>query len=670
MATIADVVTQLKENNKEGTTANSNLEQRSADLLIAVKDLNGSIKDGFSQLTSSISKMTVVNKSFLKMPKIPGLESLKNALTDNMFVRAIGNFKDTVLAAVTAPFALIKSAIISVKDTFTKVFKGIGSFLLAPFKLIGNLVGKFTKKKDTELLESIYEKIAALNTNIENYITDKKNQGLDQLEAQKEAAKKDDIKPSPKSKSLLDKMKSGFDAFTMFLSGGLGSTLLAIGASLLGFDSALKAVFMGKEFTKIKNIFTSIGKAFKEMEIFGKLKEFLKFDKLKAFFSGDSIIAKGLRLFGSVFKGVSGLFKTILKPIQWIAKFLRVNPITSIILTVIDGIVGFVKGFMGTEGTLGEKLMGGLEGAFLGIVKGFTEAIDFVAIKIPAWLLEKLGFDDAAKWLESHSLTGLVDGVYTTMKDWITSLPDKITELSDTITKWWDDFIGWAKGKLGKVAKFFGVDIDWGDAKKLKQKPKSKRQQLEEQLKTVEKTIKDPNTNPEVVKKLNAERMKLIAALANTPKDEPKKDQALNLQTPDNSKKEVPVSAARVPMYAGSSDARRKDDPVYKELYAKALKSWKDKPAVARRVADIKYDRLAKKAQLDKAVSASKARSAERLKSGADETADLKAAQTNVSAPVVTTNNVDGRSIQNNTTVMNSSMPSTLDREDTVAKPL
>jgi hypothetical protein len=692
MAKIDDVVKQLQENKSQEEVTAKDTSQLTSELITSVKEVNTSLQSGFDRLSDSISKMSVIQKSFLKMPKIPGLESLKNALTDNMFVNAIGKFKDTVLGAITAPFALVKSAIDSVKNTFVSVFKGIGNFLLSPFKLIGSFINKFSKGKEIELLEGIYEKISSTDANISKYITDKKNQAGDRLEGEKEAARKDN-KPtvSPKSKSLMDKLKDGFDGFALFLAGGLGSTLLAIGASITGFDDALKAAFLGNTFKGIKNIFTNLGR-------------------------GGGIIGKGLKAIGSLFGGLGKLFTTLLKPLGFVLKFLRVNPITSVILTVIDGVVGFVKAFMGTEGTLGEKLMAGLEGAFLGIVKGFTGAIDFVAIKIPAWLLEKLGFEEAAKWLEAHSLTSLVDPVWEGIKNWFSSLSNTVGMI-----------INWFESKYLSLKKTLGFDLTDDEKNKLNKKateaynsttgfdegafdeppppPKKNERQIGlEQLSIIRKKLKSDDLNPEVAKKLRAEEMKLIAKLANLSDD---RQPPLGYAGKQEEVTTSPAPNLSVRKY-DATDAERFNDPAYKAIYDAEKRNIRQ-TAMSKRAqqyrADIKYKKLKKLQEQSKPevlppgelhewrkiekqviggqfllprtdleeyptvpltlkpLPARQATTGAQLKAGADQTNELKSAQMNVSAPVVSSN-VNNNSVQNNTTVLNSSIPTTYDYDD------
>ena len=163
--------------------------------------------------------------------------------------------------------------------------------------------------------------------------------------------------------------------------------------------------------TAISGIFGKIGRAFSRVADFSKVGEFLKpittaFAKVRDF----------LKPLGSVFSGLGKFGSVLMKPLKAILTFLRVNPITSLILSLIDFFVGFGKGFFGTEGTFGQKLLAGLEGGILGLITGITDAIDLVFIKFPAWIAEKLGFDGLAETIRSFSLTKLVTDMWQGIK--------------------------------------------------------------------------------------------------------------------------------------------------------------------------------------------------------------------------------------------------------------
>ena len=135
------------------------------------------------------------------------------------------------------------------------------------------------------------------------------------------------------------------------------------------------------------------------------------------------------KVFGSLdgggilgFLGKVGKFlKPLLIPFEFLLKTVM-RPFTQILLTIIDFVVGFYEGFTSEEGTMMDKVTAGIEGGLLGVVKGITEAIDLIFIKLPAWILEKLGFDGAAEGLREFSLTELIDPAWEAIKGFFKNL--------------------------------------------------------------------------------------------------------------------------------------------------------------------------------------------------------------------------------------------------------
>ena len=118
----------------------------------------------------------------------------------------------------------------------------------------------------------------------------------------------------------------------------------------------------------------------------------------------------------SFLSGVGGVFKPLLAPITAATKLLKSVPIVGQILTLFDGLFGAIRGFMGTEGSFVDKLWGALEGGIMGIVTGVTDALDLIVVTIPAWIIEKLGFEGAAEKLRGFSITSLVENLWESIK--------------------------------------------------------------------------------------------------------------------------------------------------------------------------------------------------------------------------------------------------------------
>lgn len=148
------------------------------------------------------------------------------------------------------------------------------------------------------------------------------------------------------------------------------------------------------------------------------------------------------------------------------------GPVTGALLGIIDFFTGFYKGFVGGEDKFDEfgdkieddrsfvtKFLEGLEGGFLGFTKGITEAIDLLFIKLPAWLLEKVGLEDAAEFLRGFSLTALVDPIWNGIKSIFTFFSDPEFR-AEQVAKFKDSFIQMFEGAVNNIKEFFKNLLD------------------------------------------------------------------------------------------------------------------------------------------------------------------------------------------------------------------
>ena len=146
---------------------------------------------------------------------------------------------------------------------------------------------------------------------------------------------------------------------------------------------------------------------------------------------GTGVAGKGiLGVIGSIFN----ILKPALKPLEFIMKT-ALRPFTQIVLTVIDFVQGFYEGFnSGEDGdTFGQKLLAGVEGGVIGVIKGITEAFDLLFFTVPAWLLEKFGMDNMAEILRGFSFTDLVDPLWAGIKGVVGFVADNFILMKDII---------------------------------------------------------------------------------------------------------------------------------------------------------------------------------------------------------------------------------------------
>ena len=132
----------------------------------------------------------------------------------------------------------------------------------------------------------------------------------------------------------------------------------------------------------------------------------------------------------------------VIKPVFNIAKAIgskifKLIPILGVVISIFDTVVGAFKGFTETEGTLVDKLIGGLKGGITGLINSvFGGLLDLVK-DLASWVLSSLGFEDAAKALDSFSF-----------KDIIASAVNDIVEFFMTPVRIIQDIVAAMKGEI------------------------------------------------------------------------------------------------------------------------------------------------------------------------------------------------------------------------------
>ena len=198
-----------------------------------------------------------------------------------------------------------------------------------------------------------------------------------------------------------------------------------------------KVMDIGKDFgTKVKGIFTSVKNFFTKADWITDI--ISAFKNVAAQFKGVKDLVMGIQkvgtgatesisLFGKIFAPFSKFFSTIG---QLAPKFLSLGkafgslaaklaiPIT-IIIGVWDSITGFIDGFKNTEGTMLDKIVGGLKGGLSKLVEGLIGGLLDMLKGAVSWIAKALGFDGIAAALDSFSFSeilsklvgNLVDGI-------------------------------------------------------------------------------------------------------------------------------------------------------------------------------------------------------------------------------------------------------------------
>jgi hypothetical protein len=198
-----------------------------------------------------------------------------------------------------------------------------------------------------------------------------------------------------------------------------------------------KILDIGKDFgAKVKGIFTSVKSFFTQSEFITDIVN--AFKNVAAKFKGVKDLVMGIGKVGAGASEAVGLFGKIFAPFskffssiaQIAPRFLALGkafgslagklaiPIT-IILGVWDSITGFIDGFKNTEGTMLDKIVGGLKGGLSKLVEGLIGGLLDMLKGAVSWIAKALGFDGIAAALDSFSFSeilgkligNLVDGV-------------------------------------------------------------------------------------------------------------------------------------------------------------------------------------------------------------------------------------------------------------------
>ena len=188
------------------------------------------------------------------------------------------------------------------------------------------------------------------------------------------------------------------------------------------FDDLVKPIraffIAAKEGGPIK----AIGGFFSGIAGIGKFIPRINFSALKAALGS---IDEGTGLLG-FFGKVASFLKPLLYPFKLVISVIA-RPFVQILLSAIDFIVGFFKGFFSEKGSFGQKMLAGLEGGVIGVVKGITDALDLLFVDIPAFFLKKLGFKDMSTKLKEFSFSALVDPAWEAIKKFFKRLFDNPT---------------------------------------------------------------------------------------------------------------------------------------------------------------------------------------------------------------------------------------------------
>jgi len=326
------------------------------------------------------------------------------------------------------------------------------------------------------------------------------------------------------------KGKKGLQGWLLLLFGGIAAAIGGILGGLarrfvLPFEIFLGAIkrlpFIGKAIGGIIDWFGKL-KLIQKITGFGPVKKFI--DIFKGVIGKFSFLTKIFKTGG----GVLGRFAT---------SFMKGFKILGWPFTVLLGVIDFIKGFMGTEGTLMQKLQGGLSEA----IKGFIE----LPAKVVGWIGEKL-LGLAGIQVEKGEIAGKIMGFVDKVVDMIFHPWDYLMAGVKKFTGWFIDLwnglmdgiinlakkADWIPGIGSVIAAAEGMKFEKtapedkvGQAEGDRQKAlaKSKADEVQRQ-KDTQKATEDTNKKLDKVAKEQAATTNIIQAQGSTRVDEAPKE--------------------------------------------------------------------------------------------------------------------------------------------------
>jgi len=266
-----------------------------------------------------------------------------------------------------------------------------------------------------------------------------------------------------KLQNLADKRATGSDKGILYdilaMAGITLALILAPFVAIAGFFEGLMSAWEMIKFPTFKRLFSPI------TNLFVKLKNLFTIGTEGTVIEKYMLKLKGgISKIGGFFKMIGGYFKMIFvgfkntlpffSKILQFSKFLgrilgNFTGILPIILGVWDGIMGAIEGFKETDGSMFEKIMGGIKGALVGIIKGMiTIPLDLLK-DMTSWLLSKFGFEDAAATLDSFSFSTLFTDAFEGFFNLVKKILD--FDLTSLVPDWAKKLMGIKDKETTKV---------------------------------------------------------------------------------------------------------------------------------------------------------------------------------------------------------------------------
>ena len=212
-------------------------------------------------------------------------------------------------------------------------------------------------------------------------------------------------------------------------AGVLGALVGAMAGIVKGFLGAFRLVFNKLLIGPLKKIFPKtigrIGNAFKSIAT--KIRKFFQMIFKPFKMIGDllkNIVGRAGQL-GGIFSKIGGFFKTFMTVARSVMSIVsKVFLPLTIIFAIFETIKGFFDGFINSEGSIVDKIIGGLVGAMEGLFDFFISMPLDLIKNLISWIAGMLGFDGIKEKLDSFSFDELFGGMFDGIQNLMTGIKD------------------------------------------------------------------------------------------------------------------------------------------------------------------------------------------------------------------------------------------------------
>ena len=219
---------------------------------------------------------------------------------------------------------------------------------------------------------------------------------------------------------------------------------------LQGLENTAEAKTPGKEPSKLKAALNKVGAVEPGALLGGML------GKVGGFVTTVMGVIEGISAMTKLIGPLTALIGPLLTGLG--SLFWPITAAIAIVVGLVDFVMGFIDGFKSTEGSLGDKIIGGIKQGLMTVLDDLLYLIIDLPKKLLSGLMSMLGFEDAAKAIDDFDLTGIIKNLYSTFLDWyLGALTDLLAIPIGIAYDLFMQVTDMFSGSAGDIAKKIGV---------------------------------------------------------------------------------------------------------------------------------------------------------------------------------------------------------------------